>query len=154
MAAVLRILKGETTGRLREGKFGVDDSTGSTYSQVPFWPTAEEINDLVKERDQCRNEITSIEKQLRDIGFGDYLKTAFLSIPLSNSLARQLALPYPEISKHFLPATAMSGCPLNTIAGERRGFAISARQIGGGTSLARMLAQPGANRGAGNYLSR
>ena len=72
---VMRLLKGETTGSLSRGNtFAIVRSKGDLIHEDSTWPSAEEIMEVVGDRKKTQEEIAVLESQIREMGFGDYVK--------------------------------------------------------------------------------
>ena len=72
MAMVSRLLKGETTGHFKDGRFVISETPNSINVDYAGWPTPEEIVELLESREKARTKIANSEKQLRSMGFGNY----------------------------------------------------------------------------------
>ncbi len=69
-----RLIKGETTGHLKDGGLFVAESSHSMMVKECVWPSREEIGALVEDRTATEKRLVELEEQLRSMGMGDYVK--------------------------------------------------------------------------------
>ena len=68
----LRLIKGETTGHMKDGSLTVADSPHSMRVSGCDWPTVEAIGDLVSDREETEKRLKEITERLRGAGLADY----------------------------------------------------------------------------------
>ena len=72
VAQGLRLLRGETTGHMKDGTLYVAETPHSMMVKACDWPLAEEIGELAAERLATEKRLLEVQGQLRDMGMGDY----------------------------------------------------------------------------------
>lgn len=70
----LLLLKGDTTGQIKDGELYVAESPHSMRVKGCDWPSKEEIGALVTERIEAEKQLADVEQRLRDMGMGDYAR--------------------------------------------------------------------------------
>ena len=71
VAQGVRLLTGEATGHFTNGVLHVAVPKHGVTVGACDWPSAEEIGDLLAERDATEKRLAEVERQLRDMGIGD-----------------------------------------------------------------------------------
>ena len=72
VAEGLRLIKGETTGHVRDGQMTVATESGSMRVGGCDWPSVEAIGELVADRKATEERLGEVTAQLRNMGMGDY----------------------------------------------------------------------------------
>ena len=68
----LRLIKGETTGHVKDGNLVVAKTLHSMMVASCDWPSVEAIGELAAERDATEKRLAEVTGQLRDMGMSDY----------------------------------------------------------------------------------
>ena len=68
----LRLIRGETTGHLKDGTLYVAERPHSMMVKGCDWPSATAIGELATDRLETEKRLAEVASQLRSMGMGDY----------------------------------------------------------------------------------
>ena len=68
----LRLIKGETTGHVKDGNLVVAKTPHSMTVASCDWPSVEAIGEIADDRAATEKRLTEVEGQLRNMGMGGY----------------------------------------------------------------------------------